>query len=89
MSQINKEEIHTILELGAGYGRTAYFFLKMIPNLKYVFVDIPPALYIAEKYICNQFKDKKIFKFRKFNSYNEIKEEFEISDIVFSSPRSA
>ncbi|MFX1427881.1 MAG: putative sugar O-methyltransferase [Promethearchaeota archaeon] len=86
MSQINQEEIDTILELGPGYGRTAYIFLKLLPNLKYLFVDIPPALYIAETYISNQFKEKKIFRFRRFNSYDEIKEDYEDSDIVFLLP---
>ncbi len=86
MSKINKQDIDTILELGPGYGRTAFVFLKLIPNLKYILVDIPPALYIAEKYLSNQFKDKKIFKFRNFNNFNEIKEEFEQADISFFLP---
>lgn len=86
MSKMNKEEINTILELGPGYGRTSFIFLKLIPNLKYILVDIPPALYIAERYLTNQFKNKKIFKFRNFDSFNEIKEEFEQSDISFFLP---
>lgn len=49
-------------------------------------VDIPPALYIAERYITNQFKERNIFKFRKFSNFNEIKKEFEQSDIIFLLP---
>jgi len=86
MEKVNKNEINSILELGAGYGRTAYVFLKMIPNVKYIIVDIPPALYVAERYLTNQFRDKKIFKFRDFKYFSEIKEEFEKADIAFFLP---
>lgn len=86
ITRVEKEEINTILELGPGYGRTSFIFLKLIPGLKYILVDIPPALYIAERYLSNQFKNKKIFKFRNFNSFNEIKEEFEQADISFFLP---
>jgi len=86
ISHLKSGEIKSILELGSGYGRTAYVFLNLIPNLKYYFVDIPPALFVAEKYISNQFRNKRIFKFRKFESFQEIKEEFERSDIAFFLP---
>jgi len=86
MSKIDQNNIHSIMELGAGYGRTAYIFLKMIPHVKYIIVDIPPALYIAERYLSNQFRERKIFKFRKFKDFNEIKKEFEQSDIAFFLP---
>lgn len=86
MLKIEKNEIQSIMELGAGYGRTAYVFLKMHPNLRYIIVDIPPALYIVEKYFSNQFKERKILKFRKFKDFSEIKEEFEQADIAFFLP---
>jgi putative sugar O-methyltransferase len=86
MSQINKTEINSILELGAGYGRTSYIFLKLLPNVKYIIADIPPALYIAENYLSNQFSNRNIFKFRKFTDFKEIKEEFENADIAFFLP---
>ena len=86
MEKLNKNEINSILELGAGYGRTAYVFLKMIPNVKYIIADIPPALYVAERYLSNQFRDKKIFKFRDFKNFNEIKEEFDQANIAFFLP---
>ena len=86
MEKVNKNEIKSILELGAGYGRTAYVFLKMIPNAKYIIVDIPPALYVAERYLSHQFRDRKIFKFRDFKNFSEIKEEFDKADIAFFLP---
>lgn len=86
MSVPDTKDIQSIMELGSGYGRTAYVFLKLIPNIKYIIVDIPPALYISEKYLSNQFKRKKIFKFRSFKKYEEIKNEFEQADLVFLLP---
>lgn len=84
MEPINdKSSIKIIGELGGGYGRNAYVFLSMMPGIKYIMIDIPPALYVAERYLSDIFPEKKIFKFRKFNSYSEIKEEFESAEILF------
>ncbi|MFH1397401.1 MAG: putative sugar O-methyltransferase [Candidatus Omnitrophota bacterium] len=85
-SGIERKSIKTIIELGAGYGRTAYVFLKLIPGVRYFIVDIPPALYIAQEYLSHQFKNRKIFGFRKFKQYSEIKGELEDSDIAFFLP---
>ena len=78
--------VKTIIELGGGYGRTAYVFLKLHPNIKYIMVDIPPTLWIAQKYLSSVFHNKNLFKFRHFNSYKEISEELEASDIAFLTP---
>jgi putative sugar O-methyltransferase len=45
----------TVLELGAGYGRTAFVLLKKFPKLKYIVVDISPALEVCKKYLTAQF----------------------------------
>lgn len=75
-----------IVEIGAGYGRLAYVFLKAIPNTTYTIVDIPPALFVAQKYLSELFPDLRFFKFRKFDNYNEIKKEFESASIRFLTP---
>jgi putative sugar O-methyltransferase len=79
----------SVLELGAGYGRTAYVFLRLFPAIRYVVVDIPPALYVAERYLSSQFSGRKIFRFREFSNYGEIKAEFESSQIAFLLPNQA
>lgn len=79
----DKNRIKTICELGGGYGRNAFVFLSMMPGIKYIMIDIPPALYVSERYLSEVFPEKKIFKFRKFDSYYEIKEDFEKADILF------
>jgi putative sugar O-methyltransferase len=74
-----------IAELGAGYGRVAYVFLKA-HRCKYTIFDIPPALYIAQRYLTAIFPELKVFGFRDFNSYDEIAEEYEHADISFFTP---
>lgn len=71
-----------IVEIGAGYGRLGYVLLNAL-NCKYIIFDISPALYVAQKYLKEVFPHKKIFTFRSINSFEEIKEELEQSDIAF------
>jgi putative sugar O-methyltransferase len=72
-----------VLELGAGYGRDAYAILATNPGIKYVIVDIPPALWVAETYLCRQFPNHRIFRYREFASFKDIEREFNDSDIAF------
>ncbi len=46
---------HSILELGAGYGRNAYVLLHMYPKCQYTIIDIEPALSISRWYLTNLF----------------------------------
>lgn len=75
----------TIAELGAGYGRLAYVFLKTL-KCKYAIFDIPPALYIAQEYLESVFPNLKIFPFRKISNFSEIKSEYESANICFFTP---
>lgn len=81
-----KANIRTVIELGAGYGRDAYFFLSLHPNIRYIIADIPPALYLSQRYLSSQFPDRRIFKFRDFSNFDEIKAEFESCQIAFLVP---
>jgi putative sugar O-methyltransferase len=40
-----------VCDIGAGYGRNAFVFLSLFPNCTYTIVDIPPALYVAARYL--------------------------------------
>lgn len=73
----------TVLELGAGYGRNAFVTLKLQPQCKYIIADIPPALWISERYMKEVFPEKKIFTARSFQNFSEIAEDFAAADIVF------
>jgi putative sugar O-methyltransferase len=72
-----------VLELGAGYGRDAYAILATNPGIKYIIVDIAPALWVAERYLRNQFPERCIFPFRDFESFASIEGEFSRSDVAF------
>src|ERR1700722_4815486 len=71
------------LELGAGYGRDAYAILATNPGIKYVIVDIPPALWVAETYLRHQFPNVRIFCYRQFEQFADIESEFYECDIAF------
>ena len=51
-----------VLEVGAGYGRTAFAILSLFPDCKYTVVDIEPSLTIARWYLTQLFsKDRVTF----------------------------
>lgn len=85
-SGLDRNNLKVIMELGAGYGRNAFVFLKTLPAVKYIIVDIFPACHISWRYLASQFPDRKIFPFREFDSYEQVKNEFEASDVLFLSP---
>jgi putative sugar O-methyltransferase len=79
----------TICELGAGYGRNAYVFATALPNCRYVIIDIPPALYVSQRYLSSIFAGRKIFRFRCFEDYDAVAAELEEADIAFLLPHQA
>jgi putative sugar O-methyltransferase len=72
-----------VVELGAGYGRDAYALMMANQGIKYVIIDIPPALWVAETYLRKQFPSHKIFTYREFDAFEEIADEFQKCDIAF------
>lgn len=48
-------KIERVLEIGGGYGRWAYVFKKLLPNVEYHIVDIPPTLAVSELYLTTVF----------------------------------
>jgi putative sugar O-methyltransferase len=83
------EDRVTICELGAGYGRNAFVFLKALPKCRYIVVDIPPALYIAQHYLTRVFPDRKAFTFRPFEDFGKVADEFQAADMAFLLPHQA
>jgi putative sugar O-methyltransferase len=72
-----------VIELGAGYGRDAHAMLATNPGIKYVIVDIPPALWVAETYLRHQFPQLRVFQYRDFADFSEVEAEFSRCDIAF------
>jgi putative sugar O-methyltransferase len=80
------DKISTIIEIGAGSGRSAFCFMSLLPNVKYVIVDIPPALYVSQRYLSDVFPKKKVMTFRPFTKFEEVAKDFAQADIVFLTP---
>jgi putative sugar O-methyltransferase len=72
-----------VLEVGAGYGRTAYATMKLRPGVRYVIADIPPALFIAERYLSSVCPERTVFRYRDFEDFEAIRDEFEQADLAF------
>ena len=71
-----------VAEIGAGYGRLAYAFVAA-SNWKYMIFDVPPALYISERYLQAVLPGKKQFRFRRFERFSDIEAELRAADIGF------
>jgi putative sugar O-methyltransferase len=50
----------SILEVGGGYGRTAYVLMSLFPRADYAIVDIEPALSISRWYLTRLFPDARL-----------------------------
>jgi len=75
-----------VLELGGGYGRVAWVFLEEFPETRYVMVDIPPALGVAQAYLTTLFPDRRAFRFRHFDSHDEVADELAEAQLAFLTP---
>lgn len=81
--KIDLQKHHNIAEIGAGYGRLAYVFLKASSKISYTIIDIPPALFVSQEYLKKVFPEEKFFYFRPFKTFTEIKSEFNSARIRF------
>ncbi len=51
-SKIDFKKVHSIFEIGGGFGANAHLLMRMYPNIrKYIYLDIPPNLYIGTQYL--------------------------------------
>jgi putative sugar O-methyltransferase len=53
-------DLRHVLEIGAGYGRTAYVVLSLFENCRYTIVDIEPALTISRWYLSQLFEPDRL-----------------------------
>ena len=74
-----------IAELGAGYGRLGHVLLAST-DCRYMVFDIPPALYLAQWYLSSLFPERRIFRFRPFDSFSGVEAELREADIAFFTP---
>ncbi|HTL01279.1 MAG TPA: putative sugar O-methyltransferase [Vicinamibacterales bacterium] len=71
-----------IAELGAGSGRLAHVFSTTHPGTYHIF-DIPPALLVSQWYLDRVLAGKRVFHFRHFHDFEEIRNELSSADVAF------
>jgi len=82
----NLSKIKTILEIGAGSGRTTEAILSIKKDLKYIICDIPPSIYISFKRLKKAFPKKNISIIVDLNNIEEIKQQIKNNDLIFIFP---
>ena len=80
-------QLRHVLEIGAGYGRLAYVFAHARPDVRYHIVDIPPALYVSQRYLTSVLPEVPAFRFRPFGRYDEVAAEMDRARLVFLEPQ--
>ncbi len=82
--------VMNIVEIGSGYGRLAYVFRKLAQTgagaRKYILVDLPVALSVAQWYLSQAFPDARIFGYRKFDDFSAVESQFANADFCFILP---
>jgi putative sugar O-methyltransferase len=78
-----------VAELGAGYGRLAYVIVSASPGVRYTIIDVPPALYLSQRYLTALFPQVAAFRFRPWDDFAAIRDEFSVARLRFLLPHQA
>jgi hypothetical protein len=54
---VGASDLPVVLEIGSGYGGLAYFIKQLIPNIRYIAVDLPECLQYAAVYLSVLYQD--------------------------------
>src|ERR1700694_4053906 len=55
----------TVVELGGGYGRLGWLLLSIFPGIRYIAIDIPPALAVTQEYLTRLFPELSAARFQR------------------------
>ena len=78
-----------VMELGAGYGRLAHVVLAASSGVSYTIVDVPPALYLSQRYLTNVHPEVRTFRFREWDDFEDVRSEYAQARIRFLLPHQA
>jgi len=76
----------TVLEIGAGSGRTAACMMSLAPNIKYIIADIPPALFLSSGNLRDLFPERCIAQAFKVSNPEEVSALIHDNDLIFMFP---
>jgi hypothetical protein len=62
-------------------------WLTADPTVRYTIVDIPPALYVAQRYLTAVLPALRVFRFRPFARYADVRDEMDAAQLVFLEPQ--
>ena len=82
----NLNNIKSILEIGAGSGRTSEAILSIKNNISYVICDIPPAIYMSFKRLKLAYPDKAIEYLVDIQNKDELNKKIKKNNISFIYP---
>jgi putative sugar O-methyltransferase len=82
----NFNNFKTILEIGAGSGRTSETIITLNEKINYTICDIPPAIYISYNRLKKTFPDKKINLLLNINDSTTLINEIKKNNISFIFP---
>ena len=83
LSHYLKNNKNNIIELGGGYGKFAYYFLKDAKNFTYIDFDIPETLTLASYFLSKCFPNKKNFFYGEKNFTKIVVDDY---DLIFLPP---
>ena len=83
---VKLQNIKSILEIGAGSGRTSQAIMTFNQDLRYIISDIPPAIFISYTRLKKTFPDKKIKFLFKYKNEKSLMDEINNNDISFIFP---
>jgi putative sugar O-methyltransferase len=70
--RIEFEGVHSVLEIGGGFGSLCHTILTMFPQVKkYVYVDVPPGLYLGTQYL-KKFYGANVIDYQKNKNLDKI-----------------
>jgi len=60
-SKVDFQRVKSVVEIGGGFGANAHLLLTMFPSIrKYLYIDLPPMLYIGTQYLRHFFREQVI-----------------------------
>lgn len=80
------EQIKYVIELGAGYGRIQEYLTNNYKGKKLIVVDIPPALWVATRYLSAACPELSIEKYNPKLTSTRLAYLLKSSDIIFLMP---
>jgi putative sugar O-methyltransferase len=76
----------TVLEIGAGDGRTAACLMSLMPGIKYIIGDTPPALFLSSGNLRGLFPERRVAAALKASSLEELSALIRGNDLIFIFP---